>query len=302
MKQSNKYLFLIRKSIGILVFALLCFNLAAQDQGSGVEPEMKAKPVKNTFEGNWVLDNQSVMVSTKGTLEMDIQHRFGVFNNGYKDIYGIMAPSNIRLGFSYVVINNLQLGFGLTKERLQWDLNGKLALVKQMTSGGWPISITYFGNIVIDSRGKENFVTGSDRISYFNQLIFARKFSDKISLQVSPSLSHFNNVPGYKDSDGNINNRLNNEHIAIAFMGKFQLKDGMNLLANYDQPLTTHPLSNPRPNLSLGIEFVTSGHSFQLMLGNYQAIVPQTNNLFNQNNYKDWDFCIGFNITRLWNL
>lgn len=144
------------------------------------------------------------MVPIKGTLEMDIQHRFGVVNNGYDDFYGVFAPSNIRLGFSYTFIENLQLGFGLTKERLQWDFNAKYALFRQAESGGWPFSLTYFGNFVVDTRGKENFVTGTDRLSYFNQLIFARKLTDRISIQVAPSLSHFNNVEGYKDAEGNI--------------------------------------------------------------------------------------------------
>jgi hypothetical protein len=289
-------------SFAILVFALSCFRLSAQDENTGIQQESQFKPVKNTFESNLILDNQTVMVPIKGTLEMDIQHRFGVFNKGYKDIYGIMAPSNIRIGFSYVIMDNLQLGFGLTKERLQWDLNVKYAILKQAKDGGSPVSITYYGNIVIDSRDKTNFVTGTDRISYFNQLIFAHKLTDKISLQVSPSLSHFNNVEGYKDSNGEIQKKLENTHLAIAFMGRYKLSESMNLLINYDQPLTQHPLNNPHPNLSLGLEFVTSGHAFQLMLGNYYGIVPQSNNLYNKNDFENADFLIGFNITRLWNL
>ena len=101
----------------VLMLALLCFSLSAQEETQGMEPgSQKAKLVKNTFESNWILDNQSVMVPIKGTFEMDIQHRFGVVNKGYEDFYGVFAPSNIRLGFSYTFIDKLQLGFGLTKE------------------------------------------------------------------------------------------------------------------------------------------------------------------------------------------
>ena len=45
----------------------------------------------------------------------------------------------------------------------------------------------------------------------------------------------------------------------------------------------------------------TSSHAFQVFMGNYNAIVPQYNNKFNQNDFRDWQFVIGFNITRLWN-
>ena len=286
----------------VLMLALLCFSLSAQEETQGMEPgSQKAKLVKNTFESIWILDNQSVMVPIKGTFEMDIQHRFGVVNKGYEDFYGVFAPSNIRLGFSYTFIDKLQLGFGLTKERLQWDFNAKYALIRQATSGGWPFSLTYFGNIVVDTRAKENFVTGTDRLSYFHQLILARKITDRISIQVAPSLSHFNNVEGYKDAEGNIQKKLENDHFAIAFGGRFKVTESMSILVNYDQPLTTHPLNNPHPNINFGVEFVTSAHAFEVFVGNYYGIVPQSNNLFNKNDYTEGDFLIGFNITRLWN-
>src|SRR5687768_9306805 len=60
----------------------------------------KIKPVKNTFQSVWIIDNQTVMVPIKKTLEMDIMHRFGTWKNGYKDFWGFFAPSNIRIGFS----------------------------------------------------------------------------------------------------------------------------------------------------------------------------------------------------------
>jgi hypothetical protein len=75
----------------------------------------------------------------------------------------------------------------------------------------------------------------------------------------------------------------------------------MFLIANYDQPLTQHPMNNPNPNLSLGLDFKTSGHEFQLFAGNYGFILPQNNNMYNQNDYTKGQFLIGFNISRLWN-
>jgi len=45
----------------------------------------------------------------------------------------------------------------------------------------------------------------------------------------------------------------------------------------------------------------TSNHSFQVFAGNYNSILPQSNNVFNQNDFTKGQFLIGFNITRLWN-
>jgi hypothetical protein len=297
----------IIKLSGIGLFLFFALPLNAQDEtADSTKPEAvtitKPKPVKNTFDCNWVQDNQSVMVPIKGTLEMDIQHRFGTIKNRWKDAYGIFAPSNIRIGLSYVVKNNIQLGLGATKERMQCDLNGKLAIMRQSKAKqGWPVSITYFGNIVMDTRDKSNFVVANDRYSYFNQLIIARKISDKLSLQVAPSLSHFNNVEGYVDENGKIQPKMKNDHFAIAFSGRYRMTPKTNFMANYDQPLTQHAMNNPHPNISFGVEMVTSSHAFQVFLGNYQSIIPQSNNVFNKNDFQDRGFLIGFNITRLWN-
>jgi hypothetical protein len=304
MKKFKKYFPCMLSAAGFGLLSLLSVSVLAQDvptDSTQPAPVAKRKAVKNTFESNWIQDNQTVMVPIKGTFEMDIQHRFGVVNNGYKDLFGIYAPSNIRIGLSYVVMNNLQLGMGFTKDRLQWDVNGKYAIVKQDRSGGWPVSITWFGNIVIDTRPKDNFVNDGDRFSYFNQLLIARKLSEKISVQVAPGISHYNNIEGFLDANGKIQPKMKNDHFSIAFMGKYKMTPKTNFLVNYDQPLTQHTMNNPHPNISFGLEMVTSAHQFQVFAGNYHNIIPQSNNFFNQNDFTKGQFVIGFNITRLWN-
>lgn len=257
--------------------------------------------VRNTFPGSLIIDNQTVMVPVKRTFEFYIQHRFGTINNGYTDLFGIFAPANIRLGFTYTPINNLQLGFGITKEKLQWDGNIKFALIRQAVRGGSPVSITYYGDVAISTLPKKgNFVSDMDRISYFNQLIIARKVTDHFSVQVSPSLSYFNNVEGYMTTEGTIKPKMNNYHYAVAAMGCYMFTNGMGVMVNYDQPLTQHPTNNPHPNISFGIVLVTTTHTFQIFFGNYQSIIPQSNNFFNQNDYTKSQYCIGFNITRKW--
>jgi len=288
---------------GILLLALLCLqtlSLSAQDS-TAAAGDKKQEYVKKTFEGNLIIDNQTVMVPVKGVFEFVIQHRFGTMGNGYSDFIGLYANSNIRLGFNYTPIDNLQLGFGFTKERMMWDGNLKYALLKQGKDGGSPISMTYYGVMAVDTRPKEdNFVNNSDRLSYFHQLLFARKITNKISVQVAPSLTWYNNVEGYVSTDGSIKAKMNNAHYAIAFMGRYAINDKISFIVNYDQPLTQHPTDNPNPNISFGFEAGTSTHTFQLFMGNFKSIVPQTNNFYNHNNYTDGmdGFLIGFNITK----
>lgn len=263
--------------------------------------EKKSKPVKETFGSVWLMDNQTVMVPIKGTLEMDIQHRFGTVENGKKDVFGLFAPSNIRLGMTYSPVSKLYLGAGLTKERMQADVSGKYALLQQTMDSKVPVSVSYFGNIVIDARDKSFFRYAVHRFSYFNQLLVARKITERLSLQVAPSFSWFNNIEGYVDSQGNIQNKMKNGHFAISTLGRFKVSDQSAITLGYDQPFTQHPANNPSPNISFGFETTTSAHAFQVFMGNYYGIVPQSNNVFNQNDYRDGQFVIGFNISRLWN-
>jgi len=270
------------------------------DEANTSASVVKNRPVKNTFDGNYIIDQQSVMVPIKGTLEFDLQHRFGIVNNGYSDFYGVYAPSIIRLAFEYVPVKNLQLGFGLCKDRMQLDFNGKYALLRQ-TKGGSPVSVTYYGNIDVDTRAKSNFVTNGDRYSYFNQIIVARKITSNLSVQAALSLSHFNNIAGYIDSEGVVRSTMQNDQFTLSFMGRYKVSNSMSILIDYDQPLTQNLTNNPNPNLAFGLEITTSSHDFQIVVSNCQYILPQNNALYNQNDFNKGQYLIGFNMSRLWN-
>ena len=100
MKNSNiKLSSSFLSTLMTMIFLLIGFNMNAQEmtEESNI---VKVKAVKNTFEGVWLMDNQTVMVPVKGTFEFDIQHRFGTVNNGSEDLFGLFSPSNIRLGFN----------------------------------------------------------------------------------------------------------------------------------------------------------------------------------------------------------
>ncbi len=283
------------------VIGMVSGQLYAQDESAGA-PEVKKKQyAKNTFDSYAILSSQTVMVPNKGTLVMDIQHRFGTLKNGRKDAFGIFAPSNIRLGLEYVPIKNLMVGTGLTKERMQWDLNAKYAILKQTKDFAMPVSVSYYVNMVMDLRDISNFKYGSDRLSYYHELMIACKVHDKFSVQVAPSISHFNSVEAFVNSNGDIQNKMKNTHLAISVIGRVKVSQKTGIIAGYNQPLTKHYTNNPHPNITLGIETSTSSHSFQIFAGNYYGIVPQSDAVFNQNDYNMvGQFLVGFNIIRLW--
>jgi hypothetical protein len=293
----------------------------------------KTKPVKNTFQSIWIIDNQTVLVPVKKTFEMDIQHRFGVVENGYEDFWGFFAPSNIRLGFSYVPIDKLSVGIGVTKTTaavipeasvsdvsgptLGWQPEIFLFSLKQKVNSRLVLLTTaIFRTIPRKMKNMISILITQDRLTFFNQLIIARKVTEKLSVQVAPSLSHHNVVNGYyvKVNDSTLNTEpdMKFDHFAIALSARYKLTNVTSVMINYDQPITKHVSNNPNPSLSFGLEFNTSSHSFQVFATNYFYLVPQINNLYNSNSpfkytdatgteVKGGKFLIGFNITRLWN-
>jgi hypothetical protein len=294
----------------MLMFGLLfvTFPALAQDEDSVLVVEDDGnKPVRQHFESSWLIDNQTCLVPQKGTLEFMIQHRFGTIYNAHKDLYGIYgAGANIRLGFNYTLLDNfgfgllkgsLAVGFGSTKNGMVQDVNLKYGFLQQTRSGRIPVSVTYYVNAAIETQDKlEELPNGntSDRFSYFNQIIISRRFTPELSIQVAPSISHYNVVEP----------TMENDHIAVAVGGRYKFSPQSSIIINYDQPITKHDDGNPQFNVSAGMEIATSSHAFQVFVTNYPYIVQQKNNVFNQpNTAHEWyqDVFIGFNITRLWN-
>lgn len=280
-KQKNmKYL------IAIMTITLPIFSAIAQDTDT-LAVEKKDKPEREAFQATWLIDNPTSELNTKGTLEFDINHRFGTFTEGNKDLLGIWGPSNIRLGLAYSFSDRLTIGFGTTKNNRLQDFSLKLGLLRQTRSGRIPVSITLYGNTAIDAREKSYFPKASNRFSYFSQVIITRRFSPAISLQIAPSFSHFNIV----------NEELANDQIAIAVGGRIKVSDKTAILLDYSQPLN----DTDNTGISLGIEMSTGAHAFQVFISNYNGIVPQKNYVLNENRISDEKFLIGFNINRLWN-
>lgn len=281
---------------GILLYALLLISCSAVFGQEEAKDSIAEKPERPAFESSYIIDNPTNILYSKNTLEIQMSHRFGLINGGTNDLAGIWAPANIRIGASYAIHERLTVGFGTTKfDRLQ-DFNWKVGLLRQTRSNRMPVSISYFGNFVIDARRRENFSLDQHRYSYFNQLIIARRFTRTFSMQTGFSVSHYNLVE----------QRMRNDVIALAMGGRLKVSPQTSVLVEFSQPFIHHldgvSLDNdPKAGFSVGAEFATSGHVFQLFITNLNGIVPQKNYMFNQNDFFKGDFLIGFNITRKYN-
>ncbi len=276
----------------LFVIAMTC--LLAMPAGLFAQEEEKdMRPVRDPFMGTLLGDQQTIISPRDKGLELMIHHRFGTMQNGLKDLYGIYAPSNIRLGLSFGVTEKLMVGIGTEKNGKYQEFEAKYNILKQTRGGTIPVGLSYYVNMAIDSRNAEAFGENyafTNRFTYFHQLIIARKFGDRLSVQLNPSYAHFNAVDSL----------YHNDYWGIGAGAKFRAFGDFSIIANYEQGFsikaTRYFQEAPKPNLLLGFEVATPTHCFQLFAANYNKITPQANLAFNQNNFLKGEILVGMNV------
>jgi len=269
----------------ILLFVVSFHGLQAQD-----EEKPDNRPIRPPFETIALIENQTTVNPFKGSLHFEISHRFSEIKD-ISDIFGIYGSANTRLALDYGITDRIMAGFGTTRDYKLQDFEWKVAILTQTRSWSMPISLSYYGNMVIDARSKDNFgpedqYKFTHRLSYLTQAIASLK-TGPVSFQVIPSFAYFNAVQ----------NGYNNLNFALSFGLRAQVIRMSSIVLEYDQPLTKHEALEVYPNLSFGIEVGTSTHSFRIFAGNYQNIVKQYNLFYNTNNPWDGNFRFGFNIS-----
>jgi len=272
-------------------------SLWAQEEA---QQQASSKPVRFTFGTGVLIDNQTIESPYKGGLELQIHHRFSLIEN-YHNLFGIYGAANTRLGLKYGITDRLMLGVGTTKDYKLQDIQWKYNIIHQTEDNSVPVSLSYYGNIVLDLRKKDAFgpverYRDIHRLSYFTQLILARKFSKSFSAQIAPSVIYFNAVPQYTNES-----KYKNLNFGLSAGARLSVTGSHSLLFEYDQLLTKQDLTDdalkPKPNLSLGWEIGTATHTFQVFVANYSQIINQRNLVFNTNSFSDGEYLFGFNIT-----
>ena len=311
----------------IILFSLITtISFAQKEATETTGAKEKDFPVTGAFESGYLIDAQTTVIPEKKTLEFGIQHKFGTIENGSTDMWGVYGSANIRLSLDYVIAKNLQIGAGLTKkgmngEKNVTDLNAKWSLLQQTRKNTIPVSVALYGNVAIDGRplssyqtdqvriayhtGLPNKIELQDRLSYFSEIIISRKFCKEFSLQGGLSFTHYNSV---NDVANNlVVGGYDHDKLGVHVSGRIKVTPQGSIIFNYDQPLKIKQMSeqatlkNPsKPNLAIGYEVSTGTHAFQMFMGSSSSMLPQDNIMYNQNDWQNKGWSIGFVITRLW--
>lgn len=272
--------------------------LAAQDDLMDMLNDMEAEEETTdytyaTFKTVRVVNAHSIENSAEGVLTLIIAHRFGRVNSGAYDFFGL-DQANMRLGFEYGVTPWLTAGIGRSNIRKTYDGFLKAKLLRQSTGKrNMPITLSYVGGMQINGQRwaepeRENFF--SSRLSYLHQLLIARKFSERVSLQLMPSVVHRNLVATPEDQ---------NDVFSLGAGGRFKISPSVTINLEYFYLLPGTTADQFENSLSLGIDIETGGHVFQLIFSNSRAM---SENLFIAETDGSWgagDIHFGFNLTRV---
>ncbi len=289
----------MKRAVTFLIFILTgTFYLNAQDINDLLNDENDNKPelVTATFKTTRLINGQSIENPANGVLMFLISHRFGRLNQGAYELFGL-DQSTIRLGFEYGVNDRLAVGIGRSSHQKTVDGFLKFKILRQTKgTGAMPVSLSYFSSMAINTLKwqypeRKNYETS--RYSYVHQLLAARKMSNSLSLQITPTLVHKNLVPTVNDK---------NDIFACGLGGRMKLTNRTSLNAEYWWVDPNASSVEYEPCFSLGFDVETGGHVFQLIFTNGQ---PQFERAFITETSGSWDegdIYFGFNISRVFTL
>ena len=279
------------------IFVFFFFAMAIAQEGSllkGLEDSTATEKVEGTFKSTRVINSQSVQMLGKKSMDFRILHRFGRVNQGIDQFFGLDQAA-MRLGFDYGITNDVMIGVGRSTFRKEIDGFVKTRLLQQAV-GAQPIPVTVVvigGAMTWTEKSfdpvKPSF---SDRSSLYGQLLVARKFNSKVSLQLSFILLHMNFV---SSAD------LQNTVPAFGIGGRYKFSKRMAAVLDFHHVTKGLP-SNVTDPLSVGIDIETGGHVFQLHFSNAvgmneRAFLAQTTDKF----FKG-DIRFGFNLSRIFQI
>jgi opacity protein-like surface antigen len=244
------------------------------------------------------MNGHSIERMPAGQLDVRISHRFGALNSGAYNFWGLDG-ANTHLGVDYGITNWVMVGVGRGVFEKTFDGLLKFSILRQSKGKkNMPVSLSYFTSMAIVS---ENFTDTKnlnfwDRVSYVHQLLIARKFNERFSFELNPTLVHKNMADSVLDP---------NDIWSIGAGARFKLTKRISLNAEYyyvfppRNDFRSYTSYNP---LSIGIDIETGGHVFQFIFSNSQGMIEKD---FITNTTQQWrhgGIFFGFNISRVFSL
>lgn len=278
----------------------LCSITNAQQDTTDLLSLLQDEPTINyataTFKTTRVINMHSVENPAGGVLDFRISHRFGAVNTGVEQMFGLDAAT-IRLGFEYGINDRLMVGFGRSSVNKEVDVFGKYKILRQSTGKkNMPISVSWFSSAVVRldeyaDPDRKNYFTS--RLYYCHQLLIARKFNERLSLQLAPTLVHRNLVA---------DSTVKNDVFALGGGGRYKLTRRTSFNAEYAYVLPDQLEAKYTNSLSLGFDIETGGHVFQLHFTNSKPMNEKGFITETTGKWSKGDIAFGFNVSRVFTI
>lgn len=250
--------------------------------------------VKSAFKSTRVINGHSMEFLAPATMDVRILHRFGTLDNGMKNFFGLDEAS-MRLGFDFGLQRNLMIGVG--RSTLNKELDGyiKYAPISQSTGPrSSPITLALAVGMTANTLEWPDSSKAGDfknRLAYYYQAIIGRKFSNAITLQVTPTWVHTNFTQEETPTD----------QYAVGLGGRIKFSKRMAFTIDYFYRINGRDNENYDP-LSIGVDIETGGHVFQLHFSNAtgmneRAFINETTGSWGKGEVR-----FGFNLSRIFQL
>jgi hypothetical protein len=233
----------------------------------------------------------------KGILDVRILHRFGPVNDGLSELFGL-DQAHMRFGFDYGVGKSLTVGFGRSSFGKELDGFIKFRPVWQSTGGkrSSPVSVVVVTGMTYSSLPwadptRKNFATS--RMAFYNEIIMGRKFNDRFSFQVSPTMVHRNLVA--------LASEANNVY-ALGIGGRVKLSKRTAFVVDYHYVVSGLDKSIYQDPLSVGFDVETGGHVFQLHFSNSTGMNEKSFITNTTNSWGKGEIRLGFNLSRVFTI
>jgi hypothetical protein len=258
---------------------------------------------KATFKTTRNINLQTIETMGKRSLDYRISHRFGDINSGANNAWGIDGPANLFMSLEYSYDGRLMFALGRSSLDKLSEAFVKFRLLRQTMDGANPVSVTLFSSVNytalrdpnIAINGFDKYAIFWDRFSFAHQVLIGRKFSKHLSLELAPTLVHFNLVEESRDK---------NDIYALGFAGRYKITSRMSVSAEYVLRLNRYSdhFSEYHDAAGVGIDIETGGHVFQIQLTNSLGIdevqfIPHTSST-----WANAGFRLGFNMSRVFTL
>lgn len=247
--------------------------------------------VSSAFKSLKIVNLESTKLASKGDLYFVVAHRFGYFDNGFEDFFGL-DEANTRLQFVYGLTDGISIHASRSGFQKTYEFAAKYRLISQKNSGS-PFEIVGFNSLAINTELDKVLLPKlefSDRLAYVSQILISRKFNDNLSLEMAPTYFHENYVA---------NNSQDNSQFALGLGGRYKFTKRWSFNMDYAAHLNRVSNSVFRNPLSIGFDLETGGHVFQMHFTNSQAM-HESGYLGNTTgNWGDGQIAFGFNLIRV---